>query len=356
MLDSRAAFDVPGLRQGEITLPGELKRLGYRTAAIGKWHLGSAAQSRPLPQGLDEFDGFYSGWIDGFSHRYYKQSGPAQIFHDLWHNGEEVWADPAYHTEWFGRKALEFLDRQSPDRPFLLYLAFGAPHYPMISPGKYLDRFPANMDRDRRMHLAMIAAVDDAVGDVLQKLRQKGLERNTVVFFQSDNGATQEARADHAARPYRGGSNAPFRGFKAGLFEGGIRMPALMAWPSRIAPRQVVGGVAAAMDILPTFLEWAGTSPGQPIDGRSVAAMVTGHAKSPHDAVFWEHGNQLAVRRGEWKLILNPPSVPGDEVTDKRWLSNLKEDPAEKRNWSAENPALVQDLRSLVENWRNSLQ
>jgi arylsulfatase A-like enzyme len=354
VLESRAAFDVPGLRPGEITLPGELKKIGYRTGVIGKWHLGSAAHSRPLVQGFDEFYGFFSGWTDSFSHRYYKQSGTAQIFHDLLHNNEEAWADPEYHTELFGRKAVEFLDTQSADNPFLLYLAFGAPHYPMIAPRKYLDRFPAGMDRDRRMHLAMVAAIDDGVGQVLDKLRAKGLDRNTVVFFQSDNGATQEVRADHAARPYRGGSNAPFRGFKAGLFEGGIRMPALMAWPGRITSGKVVGEMGVAMDVLPTFLEWAGTKPGQAVDGASVAAMVTSGARSPHDAVFWEYGRQSAVRQGEWKLILNPPSVPGDEVTDKIWLSNLKQDRSEKRNWSEQNPAKVQELRTLLNNWRNA--
>jgi arylsulfatase A-like enzyme len=352
VLESRAAFDVPGLRRGEITLPGELKKIGYRTGVIGKWHLGSAAHSRPLVQGFEEFYGFFSGWTDSFSHRYYKQSGTAQIFHDLWHNNEEAWADPEYHTELFGRKAVEFLDTQSAGNPFLLYLAFGAPHYPMIVPRKYLDRFPAGMDRDRRMHLAMVAAIDDGVGQVLDKLRAKGLDRDTVVFFQSDNGATQEVRADHAARPYRGGSNAPFRGFKAGLFEGGIRMPALMAWPGRIPSGKVVGEMGVAMDVLPTFLEWAGAKPGQAVDGASVAAMVTSGARSPHEAVFWEYGRQSAVRQSEWKLILNPPSVPGDEVTDKIWLSNLKQDRSEKRNWSEQNPAKVQELRTLLDNWR----
>ncbi len=354
VLSSQADFNVPGLRRGEITLPGELKKLGYRTAAIGKWHLGSAAHSRPMAQGFDDFYGFYSGWIDGFSHRYYRQSGTAQIFHDLWHNHQETWADPEYSTELFGRKAAEFIDRQSAANPFLLYLAFGAPHYPMIAPRKYLDRFPASMDRDRRMYLAMVAAIDDAVGRVMERLRARGLDRNTVVFFQSDNGATQEIRAHHAAQPYRGGSNAPFRGFKAGLFEGGIRMPALMAAPGRIAAGQVCTEPAMAMDVLPTFLEWAGAAPSSPVDGRSVASMIAG-GPSPHDALFWAYGKQSAVRRGPWKLILNPPSVPGDEVTGKLWLSNLAEDPGEKRNWSAANPAKVAELQKLLEDWRRKV-
>ena len=356
VLTSVASFDTPGLRAGEVTLPHELRKLGYRTAAIGKWHLGSAPQSRPLAQGFEQFYGFYSGWTDGFSHRYYVQSGkPQQIFHDLWDNEEEAWADPEPHTELFSRKAQEFIGRQSAGAPFLLYLAYGAPHYPMIAPRKYLDRFPATMDRDRRMHAAMVAMVDDGVGMVLDALRARDLERDTIVFFQSDNGATRETRADHAGRAYEGGSNAPFRGYKAGLFEGGIRMPALMSWPGRIPAGQVVRGVGAAMDILPTILNWAGGSVPAGLDGADAGAMITKNAPSPHEVIFWDYQNQSAVRAGDWKLIVNPPSFPGEPVRDKLWLSNLKDDPAEKRNWIQEQPRIAQQLEERLEAWKKSI-
>ncbi len=358
VLNSPAEFNEPGLRQGEVTLPAELKKLGYRTAIVGKWHLGSAAHSRPRVQGFDEFFGFYSGWTDGFSHRYYRQGGDGkQIFHDLWQDEEETWADPENHSELFARKAREFLARQSAGDPFFLYLAFGAPHYPMIAPRKYIERFPAAMDRDRRMHAAMLAMVDDGVGMVLDALRAKGLERGTIVFFQSDNGATRETAADHRGRPYRGGSNAPFRGYKAGLFEGGIRMPALMCWPGRIPAGTVVSGVGAAMDIFPTMLGWAGAvdSHAGRIDGRDISAMITAGAPSPHQAVFWEYGNQRAVRAGDWKLIVNPPSYAGEKISDKVWLSNLREDPGERQNLAATRPEIVWDLEGRLEAWRKTL-
>ncbi len=356
VLTSVASFDIPGLRAGEVTLPHELRKLGYRTAAIGKWHLGSAAQSRPMAQGFEQFYGFYSGWTDGFSHRYYVQAGkPQQIFHDLWENGEEAWADPEPHTELFSRKAKEYIGRQSADTPFFLYLAYGAPHYPMIAPRKYLDRFPATMDRDRRMHLAMVAMVDDGVGLVLDALRARNLERDTIVFFQSDNGATCETRADHAGGTYRGGSNAPFRGYKAGLFEGGIRMPALMSWPARIPAGQVLRGVGAAMDILPTMLNWAGGSVPAGLDGTDAGAMITKNAASPHEVIFWDYQNQSAVRAGDWKLIVNPPNFPGEPVGDKLWLSNLKDDPAEKRNWINEQPRIAQQLQERLEAWQKTV-
>src|ERR1051326_4919876 len=181
-LPSEPTWDVPGLRQGETTLPGLLRNLGYHTAAFGKWHLGSAPHSRPLAQGFDEFFGWYSGWLDAYSHRYYQLGGPpGKIFHDLWRNTTEVFEEPAYMTELLGREAQAFLARQTRRLPFLLYLAFGAPHYSMRVPKRYLDRFPADMERDRRMHLAMVAAVDDVIGGLLNQLRQLGLERDTAV-------------------------------------------------------------------------------------------------------------------------------------------------------------------------------
>ena len=352
VLTSTAQFNTPGLRVGERTLAGELKQAGYRTGHIGKWHLGSAAHSRPRAVGFDEFFGFYSGWTDSYSHRYYTLGrGQSEILHDLWRNEEEVWADNEYQTELLGREANEFLKRQKKEQPFYLNVWFGAPHYPMIAPEKYLERFPKAMDRDRRLHLAMVAAVDDQVGNLLGTLKQRGMLENTVVFFQSDNGATQETRADHAGRPYRGGSNAPFRGWKMGLFEGGVRMPAMMNWPGRIGAGKIVDGVGMAMDILPTFLGMAGVAVPPGIDGKDQAEMVMRGGKSAHESVHWLYVGSRAVRKGKWKLIDNPPQFPGDPLgspKEKYWLSNLESDPGEKRNWAGEAPEVVEELRKLL--------
>jgi arylsulfatase A-like enzyme len=190
---------------------------------------------------------------------------------------------------------------------------------------------------------------------VLDALKARNLDRDTIVFFQSDNGATHEARADHAARPYSGGSNAPFRGYKAGLFEGGIRMPAMMRWQGRIHPGTVVRQPGAAMNILPTMLSWAGGRAPSGIDGLDVGDMIVKGAPSPHEALFWQFQKQSAVRMGDWKLILNPPSFAGEPVTDTVWLSNLKGDPGEKRNWAAEQPKMTEQLRARLEGWRKAL-
>lgn len=352
ILQSRPNFQVPGLRQGETTMPGELRKLGYRTACVGKWHLGSAPHSRPMAQGFQEFFGFYSGWTDGYSHRYYTlgNTNPQAIFHDLWRDEQEVWEEPTYHTELFTREAKAFVSRQRTNESFFLYLAYGSPHYPMIAPRKYMDRFPASMDYDRRLHASMLAAVDDGVGEIIDLLKSQGIDRNTVIFFQSDNGATHEVRADHLGRPNQGGSNAPFRGYKGGLFEGGIRMPALMTWPGRIPAGRAVDEMGATMDIAPTFLSWAGKEMSG-VDGLNIGRMIIDGAKSPHDAIFWDYAGQTAVRRGEWKLMLNPKTGLGESVVEKVWLSNLKEDPKETRNWSELQPAVTKDLMSRIEAW-----
>ncbi|HZL55957.1 MAG TPA: sulfatase-like hydrolase/transferase [Bryobacteraceae bacterium] len=356
-LRSEPTWDVPGLRQGEQTLPGSLRGLGYRTAAFGKWHLGSAAESRPRAQGFDDFFGWYSGWLDAYSHRYYQLgSPPGKIFHDLWRNETEVFEEPAYMTELLGREAQAYLARQSAQQPFLLYLAFGAPHYSMMAPKKYLDRFPSTMDRDRRTHLAMVAAVDDVIGSLLDQLKRQGLEDDTVVFYQADNGATREVRASSDGKPYHGGSNEPYRGYKLGVFDGGMHVPAILRAPGLIQPGQVWDRPMISMDLLPTFLAMADGSRRAPpgIDGQDIMPVLRGQTPD-HEFLFWSHADQRAVRKGDWKLILNPPQFPGEEVPDKVWLSNVEADPGEKKNLAGEEPERVKELTEKLRAWERDV-
>lgn len=353
ILFSRPRFDVPGLRKGERTLPGELKKLGYRTAAFGKWHLGSAEESRPMAQGFDEWFGFYSGWTDYYSHRYYTLGG-VPVFHDLWRNGKEEFRDAEYQTEMLAREATRFIGRQKPGEPFMLYLAFGAPHYPMMAPEKYVARFPESMDRDRRMHCAMVAAVDDAVGSVVAAVEKAKL-RNTVIFYQSDNGATREERADHAARPYRGGSNAPWKGYKGSLWEGGHRLPGILNWQGRIPAGLTPQGMGMTIDIMPTFLKWAGGSAPAGVDGLDISDWVLRGGKCPRETAFWEYEGMGAVRRGDWKLLENWREGLGTPIERGLWLANLKDDPGESRNLAAAEPKLVAELKAELDKWKASL-
>ena len=357
-LPSRPSWDVDGLRAGETTLPAQLGKLGYRTAAIGKWHLGSAPHSRPLPQGFDEFFGWYSGWLDAYSHRYYQLgTQPGMIFHDLWRNREEVFEEPAYMTELLGREASAFLGRQSAAKPFFLYLAFGAIHYSMMAPRKYLDRFPASMERDRRMHLAMVSAVDDVVGNLQDQLRRMGVDRDTAIFFQSDNGATSELRASSDGKPYRGGSNGRYRGFKQGLFDGGIHVPAILKAPGFVqGAGRVWDRPMISMDLLPTLLSMADPAGRMPegIDGQNILPVLRGE-KPEHEYLFWSYNKSRAVRSGDWKLILNPPSFPGEELTARVWLSSLEGDPSERRNLADSEPKRVADLTARIRGWEREV-
>lgn len=353
ILYSKPGFDVPGLRQGETTLPGELRRLGYRTAAIGKWHLGSAPASRPRAQGFDEWFGFYSGWIDYYSHRFYTLGGQP-VYHDLWRNETEVFDEPAYQTELLGREARAFLARQNTNQPFFLFLAFGAPHYPMMAPQKYLDRFPATMDRDRRLHCAMVAALDDEVGLLVAQLQRQGLDQRTVIFFQSDNGATAEDRSDHRGRPYRGGSNQPYRGYKGSLWEGGHRVPALITWPGKIPAGQTIAELGLTMDIVPTFLRWAGGAVPAGVDGSDLAGMIQRGERSPHAAVFWDYEGRAAVREGPWKFQTGLCEGLGETVRPETWLSNLHDDPGETKNYATTHPDFAARLHSQLTAWRQS--
>jgi len=283
------------------------------------------------------------------------RTAPEHIFHDLWRNGERVMLDPDYLTEMLTREAKAFITRQPKDQPFFLCLTHGAPHYPMIAPRKYLDRFPASMDPDRRLHAAMIAAIDDGVGEILDLLKRRGLDRDTVIFFQADNGATSEGRADSQGRPYRGGSNAPYRGYKGGLFEGGIRMPALLSWPGVVPAGSTHDHPGQTVDITPTFLEWAGAPLPAGRDGQSAVARLTRNQPESQREFFWEYQGQLAMRRGDWKLMLGPKQGLGEDAVAPKWLSNLKEDPAESRNWLAAMPAIAGEMEIKLRAWASTL-
>jgi arylsulfatase A-like enzyme len=338
ILFSRPEFDVPGLATGERTIATELKKRGYRTAAVGKWHLGSAPASRPRAQGFDEFFGFYSGWTDYYSHRYYTLGGQP-LFHDMWRNEEEVWEEPVYQTELLAREAKAFVQRQQ--SPYFLYLAFGAPHYPMMAPKRYVDRVPASMDRDRRLHAAVVEALDEAIGTVLSAI--KG---DTIVFFQSDNGGSREVRADHRGREYFGSSNGIYRASKGSLFEGGTRVPAMLRWPAKVPAGQVSDAVCLGMDLAPTLLRAAD------FDGVDLTEHLTSRKALPERTVFWEYQRQMCARREQWKLVvdategLGKPRIPGTMLFD------VVADPSEKNNVAASQPAIVQRLTEELKAWK----
>jgi arylsulfatase A-like enzyme len=277
--------------------------------------------------------------------------GGQPIFHDMWRDDTEVFEEPVYQTELLRREAVDFIRRQSVDQPFCLYLAFGAAHYPMMAPRRYVERFPASMDRDRRTHLAVVAAMDDAVGQVREAVEQRGLTRDTVVFFMSDNGATNETRADSLGRRYEGGSNKPWRAWKGSLFEGGMRVPALLAHPGTIQPR-VENTTLAAMDLMPTLLRMAGAAVPEDVDGADLSGLLRNRTALAERVLFWDYSGQSAARSGHWKLLTSHREGLGHPVVKERWLSNLKTDPAETRNFIPEQPGITARLADAIATWR----
>jgi len=221
------------------------------------------------------------------------------------HDRTEIFEDGQYLTERIAAEARQFI-AQHKANPFFLYVPFNGPHYPMHAPEKYVKRF-AGLDPERRMYAAMVAAVDDGVGEIMAAVKQAGLTDNTLVVFVGDNGATTEKRAGLNQDFAHAGSNGPFRGFKFSLFDGGMHVPGIMSWPGTIPPRQQIHELAMSMDILPTLCKAAGASlpDGYTVDGSDILPVAASQAASPHPSIFWAQNGQLATRKGKWKLVLD---------------------------------------------------
>ncbi len=353
----------PPLKPSEQTIAALLKPAGYATGLIGKWHLGSSADTVPNAHGFDRFFGFHSGCIDYYSHRYYWGEPRTVNYHDLWRDRTEVFEDGQYSTELFAREAVQFI-RDNRANPFFLYVPFNGVHYPMHAPKKYADRF-GTLEPERRTYAAMLAAVDDAVGQVLRTLRELNLIENTLIFFSADNGATREARAGLNQKPATAGNNAPFRGNKFSAFDGGMHVPMVMSWPGVIPKGQVLRQIGNHVDLLPTISKAAGVPipTDRTMDGFDALPMATAGAKSTHDAIYWSSGGQLAVRRGNWKLVKNgkvfdgtPDGAKPLEGDDALFLSNVDEDPSESKNLRHKNPAVADELLTMAERWQENVK
>lgn len=348
-----------GLTPAVPTIATALKKLGYVTGISGKWHLGLRDECRPNSNGFDEFDGFLAGCLDYYSHIFYygMADGNTNPTHDLWHNEDEVYDNGEYLTERITKKSIDFIQRHK-NEPFFLYVAYNAPHYPMHAPEKYIKRFE-HLPPDRRIMAAMISAVDDGVGDIVNELKRQGLLENTMIYFQSDNGPSRESRnfLDGTPDPYYGGTAGAFTGHKFSLFEGGIRIPAIFSWAGHSLHGAVIDSPHIATDIFPTVLEACGGNPDEyEIDGESILEMLLGGEDSTHDYLFWEMENQTAVRHGRYKLVLNGQLVEGEEKRDDVFLSDIINDPGEKINLKNELPDTAAELTQAALSWRSKIE
>lgn len=323
-----------GLPDEEITLAEALKEKGYRTACIGKWHLGHRPRYLPTRHGFDHYFGLpYSNDMDSPK----RSEPPIPLL-----RGEQVIEEPAVQetlTERYTGEALRFLE-QSRDRPFFLYLPYTFPHVPLHASGEFRGRSPRGLYGD------VVEELDSSVGRILGKLRELGLDRRTVVFFSSDNGPW-------LSQEQLGGSAGLLREGKGTTWEGGMRVPGLAWWPGTIPAGGVSGALASAMDLFPTCLALAGLDPPRDrvIDGADLGPHLRGEDWSAGPFFYYRGSRLMAARKGPWKLHLytQPGSGGGASWHDPPLLYHLEEDPSEKYNLARERPEVVAQLRAEME-------
>jgi arylsulfatase A-like enzyme len=343
-----------GLPLSEVTLAEVLKREGYATAIMGKWHLGASPTRIPIRRGFDYHYGFYE------AHTLYADPANPEIVnqrHDdftdghIWDAGrtgncalrrnDTVVDDQVYLTERIAAESVRWLEEHR-DGPFFLYVPFNAPHTPFQVPRRYYDRFASIADPYRRIYAAMIASLDDAVGDIMAALARLGLDDDTIVVFLSDNGgATYTGATD----------NAPLRGGKFTNFEGGINVPFLVRWRGRIAAGAACTDPVSALDVFATAVDVAGADlpTDRPYDGVSLLPYLTGRKTgAPHDALFWRSEYHKAIRKGDWKLVK-------DEMSGRTVLYDLGTDKVERRNVADTHADVVRDLELRLTDWENEM-
>jgi arylsulfatase A-like enzyme len=323
---------------GIPTIADELKKVGYHTAIVGKWHLGLESPNTPNDRGFDFFHGFLGDMMDSYT---------THLRHgkNYMRRNNEIIEPKGHATDIFTDWAADYLIERArnPEQPFFLYLAYNAPHFPIEPPDAWLAKVQArapNLNEKRAKNVAFVEHLDDRIGRVLRTLRDTGLDRNTLVVFSADNGGSLP----------HGQNNDPWRDGKQSHYDGGLRVPFMVRWPGHIEPGSRCDYAGLNFDLFPTFLELAGVEPGANIDAVSLAPLF--HGKSidiPRDLYFTRREGGLAyggksyeaIIRGDWKLLQNEPYSPFE-------LYNLKEDPQEQHNVAALNKAVLNELAAAL--------
>jgi arylsulfatase A-like enzyme len=345
--DTRVAYDDMGLPGSEVTIAEVLQDQDYHTVHIGKWHLGRNQESRPTSQGFDES-------LLMHSMLYLPEDDPsvvnARLDFDpidqfLWARGQyaasynmgEPFEPGGYLTDWWTDETLNVIEANK-NRPFFLYLAHWAPHTPLQATKEDYDAVGDIQPHRLRVYAAMLHALDRSVGRVMDKLEEEGLAENTIIVLSSDNGG-----AGYVGLPEL---NAPYRGWKISLFEGGIRVPLFVKWPGKVAAGTVVDTPVAHIDVMPTLAAAAGAPLPDDlvIDGQNLLPEMTGSGNivRENDAIFWQSGYYRVVRAGDWKLQV-------DGKQNKTWLFDLANDPTEQNNLADERKDKVAELQGLLD-------
>ncbi len=351
--------NAPVLPDGYATLATVLQGRGYDTGLFGKWHLGSSPEFGPNNYGFDASYGSLAGGVDPYNHRYKRGQ-----FSVTWHRNGELEEEHGHVTDLIVREAIEWTE--SRNRPWFCYVPFTAVHVPVKPLQSWLDRYQFEhfdddplKDASFKKYAAYTSHMDHAIGMLLESLERTCQRENTVVIFASDNGAINDCPL-HGTDLYPGwqeayprlGSNLPFRGVKAQLYEGGIRTPLVINWRGQLSPGKMNHAVHIA-DWMPTFTNLVGAEPqaDPQWDGSDIWPLVDGTQSQPEDrSFFWNFkgASQLGLRRGDWKLISRQPDA-GTEVE----LFNIAEDPFETTELSADETGIVKDLTELIDEERS---
>jgi arylsulfatase A-like enzyme len=320
----------PGLPVEETSIARMLKNNGYATALMGKWHLGYKPEFSPLAHGFDEFFGILSGNVDHYSHK--ENNGE----HDLRDQDKETFVE-GFLTDHLARRSVDFVRRQK-DKPFFLYLAFNAVHWPFQRPNRpdMVRTRETWFEGTRADYIEMMQSVDAAVGQVLDTLDQQGLAKDTLVIFNSDNGG--ERLSD----------NRPYFNTKGTLWEGGIHVPGLARWPAVLPKGKVSNQTAITMDWTATILAAAGVKPDRQLDGINLLPILQSKQPEQERTLCWRIDRagfrQQAIRSGKWKLVTQPTSVG-------LLLFDLENDPGERHNLFYEQQNKVNELRAKLQDW-----
>jgi len=349
------AADKKGLHPDEITIAEVLRDAGYKTGMFGKWHLGDQPEFLPTRQGFDEFFGLpYSHDIHPFNPKGKKYNFPPLPLLE----GEkviELEPNADFLTKRFTERAVQFIEDHK-DEPFFLYVPHPIPHRPIHTAPAYLKSIPEaykkaleeeketgtiNYDVRDKLYYESLQEIDWSVGEILQSLKDNGVDENTIVIFSSDNG---QARPPHGI-----GTAHPLQGAKGMTVEGGMRVATVMRWPARIQPNTEVDELLTAMDLLPTFANLAGGKipDDRVIDGKDILTSLTEGAKTPHQLFLFHRLNKLqAVRSGKWKLHLGKKPL----------LFDLDTDIGEKTNIAAQHPEIVKKLAQQAKLYKQEIQ
>lgn len=320
-----------GLPLTETTVANALKSAGYTTGIVGKWHLGFAPQFNPLERGYDEFVGFLGG-----AHPYLLDQAKGEPIL----RGRDTVDEREYLTDAIGREAVDFVQRHH-DKPFYLQVTFNAVHNPLQAPAKYEDRFSQISDPRHRTYAAMLSALDDNVGRVLDKLRELKLEEGTLIAFISDNGGP----------PANTSSNGPLHGSKGSVWEGGIRVPFVLSWKGHVPAGATYDHPVISLDISATAAAVADAKLGgdKPVDGVNLLPYVTHQQQgAPHERLYWRFGQQSAIRQGQYKLV-----KLADEPAK---LFDLAADLGETKDLASAEPQRLAELSSAFASWNAELE